>query len=78
MLFLTSQKLILASRQGYFLDIKQIDTICFQIFLDDYTPVLPINSPLEAHKGGGGETAKDREEIRDLLSRFQEFRELLL
>jgi len=50
MLSPASQKLFLASRQGYFPDTKQIDSICFQIFQGDYTLVFPINSLPEAHK----------------------------
>ena len=44
--FLASQKLILASQQGYFPDSNRFDSICFHIFKgDDYTLALPINSP---------------------------------
>ena len=55
----------------------------FLNFQGDYTPLSPINSLPEAHKEKKrheerGETGEDREKIRDLLSYFQEFRELPL
>ena len=48
LLFLASQKLILASRQGYFLDLNRLTQSIFRFSRDDYTPALLINSPPEA------------------------------
>jgi len=79
--------LILASRRGYLPDVKQTNPICFQTFRAIIPLLLLINSlpgargreagarkKEERLKTKRGETAKDR----DLLSCFQEFRELLL
>ena len=93
LLFLTSQKLIIASRQGYFSDLDRLTQSVSGLSRDNYTPALPINSPPEAYKEKGRrreeevkrrnthrERLKNREIRlnRDLFSFFQEFRELLL
>jgi len=49
---LASQKLILASQQGYFPDLNRL-TQSVSIFLrDNYTPALPINSPPGVYREG--------------------------
>ena len=50
LLFLASQKLILASQQGYFPDLNRLTQSVFRFSRDDYTPALLINSPPEAYE----------------------------
>ena len=81
MLFLTSQKLILASQQGYFPDLNRLIQSVSRFSRDNYTPPLPINSPPEAqeeerrkntrirHAHRQRETAKQRSIL--LLPRIQ-------
>ena len=60
LLFLTSQKLILASRQGYFPDLKRLTQSISRLSRDNYIPALPINSPPEAYE----DTHRERLEKR--------------
>ena len=53
MLLLASQKLILASQQGYFPDLNRLTQSVFKFSRDNYTPALSINSPPEAYPGEG-------------------------
>ena len=53
--FLASQKLILASQQGYFPDLNRLTQSVSIFSKDNYTPALPINSPPEAYEDGGAQ-----------------------
>ena len=57
MLFLASQKLILASQQGYFSVLNRLTQSVSRFSRDNYTPALPINSPLEVYE----RTQRERE-----------------
>ena len=71
MLFLASRKLFLASRRGYFPDVKQIDSICFQIFRTIIPLFLLINSLREAYREEAAEENR-REERRLRIERRSE------
>ena len=60
LLFLDSQKLILASRQGYFPDLNRLAQSVFRLSRDNYTPTPSINSPPGAYEGGHTDTQRER------------------
>ena len=50
LLILASQKLILASQQGYFPNLNRLTQSVFRFSRNNYTLALPINSPPEAQR----------------------------
>jgi len=60
LLFLASQKLILASRRGYFPDVNRLTQSVFRFLRDNYTPALSINNT----RGSEKRQTEEKEERR--------------
>ena len=65
LLFLASQKLILASRQGYLPDLNRLTQSVSRFSRDNYTHALLINSPPEAYEGIDTHAHRQRDSQRE-------------
>ena len=60
LLFLASQKLILASQQGYFPDLNRLTQSVFRFSKGNFTPAFPINSPLGVYEQTHAQTEAEK------------------